>query len=98
MHELIIYRIPGWYGRVRKLKIFVDGEEVSQIKTGETLSITISKGAQEIYGKMDWGKTELFSLQGLKSGDKLDIVSWFTLNPLRNLALITIPVRFERAS
>ncbi len=95
MRALIIHRKPGWYGRARKLKLFVDGDAAGSIKTGETLTINIPDGAQTIYGKMDWGKTEPFSIETAKSGDKLVIISRFTLNPLKNIAIQAIPVRFE---
>ena len=95
MREITLYRKPGWYGRIRKLAIFVDGEKAATIKTGETITISVPNDAREIYGKMDWGKTAPFSIGATKGAASLVIISWFSLNPLKIFGIPRIPIRFE---
>jgi len=88
MKQITIYRNKGWFGLARKLKVMVDGAEIETLKAGETKSVTLPAGASEIWGKMDWGKTNIFDLNTLRGGEQLDFNARFTLNPLRNLAII----------
>jgi len=95
MREITLYRKPGWYGRIRKLALFVDGEKVGVIKTGETLTLTIPNDAREIYGKMDWAKTKPYPIDSSQGATSLVIISWFSLNPLKVFGLLNMPIRFE---
>ena len=53
----------GWYGRFRKLKLYVDDEHMLDIKQGDTKVIKFSSNSKEMYGKMDWGETNKLSLE-----------------------------------
>ena len=92
MRKITLTRNKGWFGRVRALKLYADDIEIGHIKAGETLSLEIPDGVQTIYGKMDWGKTNKYSLAFVEDGDELFAKGRFTLNPLRNFAIIEIPI------
>jgi len=94
-YPLTITRNKGWFGRIRTLAIYADSEKIGEVKSGETVSVNVPKSAKEIYGKMDWGKSERLDLSFIEAGDTVYANHRFTLNPLRNLAIIAIPVRFE---
>jgi hypothetical protein len=95
MPKITFTRNKGWFGRVRKLSIMADGKRLAKISSGETLTIDIPNGTQQVYGKMDWGKTNKLDGQSLGDGDHIDIIGRFTLNPLRNFALIQIPITLK---
>lgn len=95
MRNITLKRNKGWFGRIRTLKLYVDDIEVGSVKSGETVSLAIPDGARELYGKMDWGMTNMFSLAFIEEGDTLFANAWFTFNPLRNMAIIEIPIRIE---
>ena len=95
MRKITLTRNKGWFGRVRALKLYVDDMEVGSIKAGETLSLDIPDGVQELYGKMDWGKTNKYSLAFIEDGDALFANGRFTFNPLRNFAIIEIPIQIQ---
>lgn len=68
---------------------------IESIKSGESIVLEIPDGAKELYGKMDWGKTNKFSLAFIENGDELFARARFTLNPFRNMALIEIPITIQ---
>lgn len=95
MRTITLTRNKGWFGRARTLKLFVDDKEVGAVKAGKTVSLNIPDGAQELYGKMDWGKTNKYSLAFIEDGDALFANGRFTFNPLRNFALVEIPIQIQ---
>jgi len=95
MKTLTITRMRGYYGAARAMALYVDGEKVGKIKHRESLTLEVADDAQELYGKIDWTKTERFALSGATDGAALVIRTWFTLNPLRNLGITTMPARIE---
>ena len=95
MRKIKLTRNKGWFGRFRALKLYIDSTEVGSINSGETLSLDIPNGAQELYGKMDWGKTNKYSLAFIEDGDALFANGRFTFNLLRNLAIIEIPIQIQ---
>ena len=94
-YPLTIIRNKGWFGRVRTLAILADGQKIGEIKSGDTVQIEVPNSAKELYGKMDWGKSERLDLTFVEPNETVYVNHRFTLNPLRNLAIIKIPVRFE---
>ncbi len=95
MKTLTITRMRGYFAAARKVSLYVDGEKVGQLKQRETLTLEVPDTAQVIQGKVDWAKTETFSLADVPDGAKLVVRAWFTLNPLRNLGISPIPMRIE---
>lgn len=95
MTKIHITRNKGWFGRVRSLKLFADDAHVGTVKAGATITIDIPAGSKTFYGKMDWGKTNKLPVGEINDGDTVLANARFTLNPLRNLALIEIPVKLE---
>lgn len=95
MRVLNITRRQGPYGAVRKLDVYVDGEKRGSMKQNETLVIEVADNAREIYGKMDWGRTESFPIGDLPDGTDMVIWAWFTLNPMRTFGIKTIPMKFD---
>ncbi len=95
MKTLMITRRPGPFGAIRKLDVYVDGEKQGSVKQNETLVIEVADTASEIYGKMDWGRTESFPIGDLPDGTDMVIWAWFTFNPLRVMGLKSIPMKFD---
>jgi len=93
--KITVVRNKGPYGRMRTAKIMADGNEIGLIKSGETINIKIPEQANNLYIKMDWGRSEPYPTNKLKEGQIIYINSWFTFNPLRILGIMTIPIAFE---
>ena len=97
MKILLDYKI-GPYARYRKLKILISegisskGSFLTEIKQGEQKEVEIPANIKFIYGGMDWGKTEKINIQNMSEGECLEIVPYFTLNPLRTYGLTTLPI------
>lgn len=91
-----ITRKPGWYAKVRKFHLKVDGRKMATIEEGETVTLEVSPEARSLVGTVDWGRSPSFSLQQLNDGDLLEIQGWFTWNPLRNLGLLELPVTIRK--
>ena len=94
--KINVSRNKGWYGRFRKLKLYVDDEYLFEINSGEAMIIDIPPNAKTIHGKMDWGKTNLLSLENIGEGEQIKIEGHFTLNPFKMLGVFGIPVTLKR--
>ena len=98
MKRIKLTRLRGYYGAARQLGIYVDGEKVGNLMQTKTLELDVPDEAEILYGKMDWGKTEMFPLQALSDGAHITVQTFFTINPLRILGIPTLPARFGQAS
>lgn len=96
MREVSIIRNRGPFAILRSLKLYVDNKLVGRIKNGQTIQIEIPDDAVYLVGKVDWGKTDKFSLANVTDGDFIEINSYSTLNPFRNLGIIPMPVTFSK--
>ena len=63
-----ISRDRSWYGLLRKLNIYIDGQLVGAVKAGENTKITLPASANILFGKMDWLKTNKLSLEYIEDG------------------------------
>jgi len=95
MRKIKLTRNKGPVGLLRALKLYVDGSEIGSVMSGETITLNILDGAQEFYGKMDWARTNKFSLAFVESGDELFANARFTLNPLRVFGIIELPIKIQ---
>ena len=68
-----VSRDKGNFGRIRKLKLYVDDEHLFDIKAGEAMIIDIPPNAKTIHGKMDWLETNLLSLENIRAGEQIKI-------------------------
>ncbi len=68
-----VSRNKGWYGRMRKLELYVDDEYLFDIKADEAMIIDIPPNAKTIHGKMDWLETNLLSLENIRAGEQIKI-------------------------
>jgi len=93
--KITIIRNKGYYGRMRTAKIMADGNEIGLIKSGETINIKIPEQANNLYIKMDWARSEPYSIDKLEEGQTIYINAQFTFNPLRSLGIMTMPIAFE---
>jgi hypothetical protein len=91
-----VSRNKSWYGRFRKLKLYLDNEHSSEIKAGESIVIDILPNAKNIYGKMDWGTTNVLSIENIGEGEQITIEGYFSLNPLCSVGFWGIPIRLKR--
>ncbi len=56
--SLYIKRDKVWYGRWRKLRLMLDGDEIGNLASGESKLFEVSSGDHELFVQMDWVKSE----------------------------------------
>lgn len=93
--EIQLTRNKGWFGRLRSLKIYADETLVGELKAGETKTLSIPDDAKELFGKMDWAKTNKFPLESVKNNHHLYVYAWFTFNFLRLFGIIAMPIKIQ---
>ncbi len=93
MKQLTIERNRGYYGIIRKLDIVVDGQTVATLKKGASTTIDVPDEAHELWGQMDWAKTDTLDLQGVRSGQTVRFEAYFTFNLLRGIGAQRMPFR-----
>ena len=59
MPSVTIIRSEQYEGRMRKMKILVDGNEAGTVRDGKDLTISVPSGKHELIAKMDWCKARL---------------------------------------
>lgn len=72
-----------------------DDLEIGRVKSGETVNVHVPDGSTNLYAKMDWGRSEPYPVAKTNDGQRIYMNAWLTLNPLRNIGLIPIPVALE---
>ncbi|MEM7516283.1 MAG: hypothetical protein AAF368_05085 [Planctomycetota bacterium] len=93
MKAISVRRNKGWYGRLRKLSVVVDGVTMAALRAGETLSLKVEESSRRIWGEMDWGRTEVLLLDKVRAGQAVKFDAYFTFNPLRAFAVQALPFR-----
>lgn len=93
MRKITITRYRSFYAVMRLVKLYIDGEYIGSIKIDQSVTIKIPDGAQEMYGRVSWGRTKSFPLNTLRDGDKLAINGWMTFNVFKMLGFVTIPMK-----
>ena len=95
MASITVTRNQGWFGRFRTAKIMADDVEIGQVKSGETIEVDVPDNSTNLYAKMDWGRSQPYPVCNIKDGQTIYMNAWFTLNLMRNVGLIPIPVALE---
>jgi hypothetical protein len=95
MKKLTIMRAHGYYGMIRKLGLFIDGQKVGDVGNGSETRIDVPDSAVSLEGRMDWGKTAPIGLASLKDGQSIIFKTYFSLNPLRGLGLAHLPFKIS---
>ena len=73
--KIVLDYKEGWYGKLRKLKIYLDGDvHLTDMKQGEQTEVEIPENIQFLFGKMDWAKTEKIKIEDLSEGDCVEII------------------------
>jgi len=85
--------VSGYFGKIRKLRLLVDGVDVGEIGDGETVEIDVPEYGEMIYGKMDWGKTVQIPLRSVADTDTITFEPYSTINLFRQLGILPIPIR-----
>ena len=96
--RLKITRERGAYGASRSMAICVDGQKLCKLYQTESVTLDVPDGAQTIFGRIGWGKTEKYPLGDVKDGAHLMVRTWLTQHPLRMLGIMALPGRFELVS
>jgi len=98
-YPLTITRNRGWYGKARALTLFAKTPsghvKLGKVKSGQSTPVEVPQDATEIYGKMDWAKSEPLDLAFVNPGETVYANLWFTLNPARMLGIPTMPCAIE---
>lgn len=63
---------------------------------GQSQDLETPAELSSIYGKMDWGKTEVLKLSDATEPLRIRIENRFTVNPLRMLGLMRLPISLEQ--
>ncbi|MEO0480493.1 MAG: hypothetical protein AAF196_13505 [Planctomycetota bacterium] len=95
MKTITVIRNRGRYGVIRKAKIMADRKRIGVVSAGGTVEVEIPAGTASLYVKMDWGRSNPFPVAELENGDTIYMNARFTVNPLRGLGIIALPIRFE---
>ena len=95
MASITVTRNHGWFGRIRTARIMADTLEIGRIKSGETVSVQVPADSTNLYAKMDWGRSKPYLVSNTYDGQTIYMNAWFSINPLRNIGLIPIPVALE---
>jgi len=95
MASVSLRRNKGWFGRLRIAIIMADDVEIGRVKSGETVELHVPDGSINLYAKMDWGRSHPYPVCNIREGQTIYMNAWFTLNPLRNIGLIPIPITIE---
>lgn len=69
--RLHVTRDGAWYGRLRKLRVLLDGTEVGRLAGGESRTFDIAAGPHELYVQMDWVKSDPVTFN-CTAGDELE--------------------------
>jgi len=98
-YPLTVTRNRGWYGKARALVLFATTPsgpvKLGRVKSGQSTSVDVPQDATEIYGKMDWAKSEPMDLTFISGGETIYANLWFTINPLRIIGIPTMPCAIE---
>ena len=93
--KIVLDYKKGWFGRIRELKIFLDGNVYLRgMKQGEQAEVEIPENLEFICGRMDWAKTERIKIKDFSEGDCIEMGPFFTLNPLKMFGLTALPIKF----
>ena len=89
MAQIEITRSSEYANRLRSIQIFIDNEQVGSISNGETKSFDISEGSHTVQAKIDWGRSNIATIE-VEEGKKksLKMTSFAKHNPLGTLAAI----------
>ncbi len=95
--KIVLDYKKGWFGKFRKLKIFLDGDRhLTDMKQGQRTEVDISQKTEFLFGKMDWAKTEKIKIEDLSEGDCVEMVpyfSWKHAQSYRSLGKKSLPIR-----
>ena len=92
--KIVLDYKKGWFGRFRKLKIYLDGDiHLTDMKQGERTEVEIPENIESICGGVDLGRTERIKIQELSEGDCIEMVPFFTFDRKKNLGLTALPIR-----
>ena len=96
--KIKVSRDKGNFGRIRKLKLYVDDEHLFDIKAGEAMIIDIPPNAKTIHGKMDWLETDLLSLENIGAGEQIKIEgpSFWDVAKASSVQMESLPMRLSR--
>lgn len=72
-----------------------DNLEIGRINCGQTVTVQVPRDAQNLYAKMDWGRSPRYPAEEVKDGQTIYMNGWFSLNILRNLGILPIPITLE---
>ena len=72
-----------------------DDREIGRVKSGETVNVRVPDDSTNLYAKMDWGRSQPYPVSSINDGQTIYMNAWFTLNPLRGLGVIPIPICLE---
>jgi len=79
----IIIRWPHeYFGMLRKLWIFIDGEKKAYVKNGKTVSLEVNPGNHEVFVSMDYLKSNKVELT-LDSAEAVHLECGSTLRGIR---------------
>lgn len=75
--------------------IMADNVEIGRINSGQTVTVQVPNDAQNLYAKMDWGWSPRYPAENVKDGQTIYMNGRFSLNILRNLGILPIPISLE---
>lgn len=76
--EITVSRPKQFADRIRAYKIKIDGNKISEIKAGESITISIPENSSIIQANVDWGLSNEMNVSDLSQSDNLTIKNSFS--------------------
>lgn len=62
MALVTVRRTNDFFGRFRRVKVLVDGQQAADLKPNESTDISLGSGRHEVQGAMDWTRSQVCSI------------------------------------
>ena len=87
MPKITVKRISEYSNKLRNIKLFMDGQEIYKIQSGEIKTINVSPGKHKLVAKIDWCQSNEIEVD-TKEEDNISVILKGT-NPFLGLYYIT---------
>ena len=94
--KIVLDYKKGWFGRFRKLKIYLSGDVfLTGMKQRQRTVAEIPEKTESFFGKMDWPKTEKIKIEDLSEGDCVELFPTIPQNTHKVTAFLlkSLPIR-----
>ena len=73
--NLVLERADDWFGRLRRMKVLVDGQQLAALRPGDRELVALPAGPHTAYARMDWARSSTVSFELVDDGEIRLVVS-----------------------